>query len=265
MLFEWLRNVLESVDSPELSGSYEIVRREARQGGPYGSRFENIHHLIGRLHHTMKAIVFLIEARDRLPLFRRRFRIQRKHSPPAIALPLQVHEMNFARITGKLIEDLVDPVQRHVCQAGLKKLDKNFGLSDEFLTKGTSRMWKLKVHAELILLNKIRNMDFKFAYNDRYIGCSKPACYCCRMYMEAQHDKCVLYGHHGVAHLAWQAPPRLNEAGLHLGAAGDGSCLENMIYQIGHDILEYFSDPEPEPPRQMLRRNSFTEIANPDP
>ena len=254
MAYDWKR-----------SGHYEIVRREAKQGGSYGSNFENIRHLIGRLHHTMKAIVFLIEARDRLPLFRERFRIQREHSPRAIALPLQVLEMNFARIAGNLIEELADPDQKHVCQAGLKKLDKKFGLSDKILEVGRARVWKLKVHAELILLNKVRTTNFKFAYNDRYIGCSKPACYCCSMYMEAQHDKCVFYGHHGMAHLAWQAPPRLNPAGLPPGAAGDGSCLEIMTYQIGLDILEYFLNPEPEPPRQLGRKNSYTEIANPDP
>ena len=254
MAYDWKR-----------SGHYEIVRREAKQGGSYGSNFENIRHLIGRLHHTMKAIVFLIEARDRLPLFRERFRIQREHSPRAIALPLQVLEMNFARIAGNLIEELADPDQKHVCQAGLKKLDKKFGLSDKILEVGRARVWKLKVHAELILLNKVRTTNFKFAYNDRYIGCSKPACYCCSMYMEAQQDKCVFYGHHGMAHLAWQAPPRLNPAYLPPGATEDGRCLEIMTYQIGLDILEYFLNPEPEPPRQLGRKNSYTEIANPDP
>jgi hypothetical protein len=278
MLSEWLQNVqnvLESNEPPELicakaydwklSGFYEFVRREARQGGTYGGYFENIRHLIGRLQHTMKAIVFLIKARDRLLVFDRPFRIQREHSPQAIALPLQVHEMNFARIAGKLIEDLADPVQRHVCQAGLKNLDREFGLLDYRLAKRTAKVWKLKVHAELILFNKIRTTNFEFAYNDRYIGCSKPACYCCSMYMEAQPGKCEFYGHHGVAYLAWQAPPQLNQACLPQGAVGDDICLENMINQIGLAILEYFRDPEPEPPRRLGRRNSFTEIATPDP
>jgi hypothetical protein len=168
---------------------------------------------------------------------------------------LQEREMNFARIAGNLIEELADPDQKHVCQAGLKKLDKKFGLSDELLAIGTGRVWKLKVHAELVLLNKVRTTNFKFAYNDRYIGCSEPACYCCSMYMEAQHDKCVFYGHHGMAHLAWQAPPRLNPASLPPGVTGDGRCLETMTYQIGLDILEHFSNPEPEQPRQLGRRS----------
>jgi len=141
--------------------------------------------------------------------------------------------MDFARITRKLIEDLADPVERHVCQAGLEKLDQKFGLSDKLISEGTARVWRLKVHAELILLNKIRTTNFEFAYNDRYIGCSKPACYCCSMYMEAQHDKCEFYGHHDVAYLTWQAPTRLDQACLHQGAVDDDICLENMINQIG--------------------------------
>jgi len=79
MLSKWLKNVLKSNDTPEvicskayydwkLSGFYEVVRREARQGGAYRSYFENIRHLISRLNHTMKAIVFLIKARDKLLL-----------------------------------------------------------------------------------------------------------------------------------------------------------------------------------------------------
>lgn len=275
MLSKWLKNVPKSNDTPEvicskayydwkLSGFYEVVRREARQGGAYRSYFENIRYLIGRLNHTMKAIVFLIKARDKLLLFDRPFRIQREHSPPAVPFPLPVHEMDFARITGKLIEDLADPVERHVCQAGLEKLDQKFGLSDKLITEGTARVWRLKVHAELILLNKIRTTNFEFAYNYRYIGRSKPACYCCSMYMEAQRDKCEFYGHHDVAYLTWQVPPRLDQACLHQDAVDDDICPENMINQIGSDVLEFFRDPEPGH-RLVGRRNSFTEIANTDP
>lgn len=40
-----------------------------------------------------------------------------------------------------------------------------------------------KVHAEALMMEHFYSNQLRFFGNDRYIGCSKPSCYCCDLYL----------------------------------------------------------------------------------
>ncbi|EMC91990.1 hypothetical protein BAUCODRAFT_78761, partial [Baudoinia panamericana UAMH 10762] len=62
------------------------------------------------------------------------------------------------------------------------------------------------VHSEVALLEHIHQHKIDFAMNDRYIGCSKPSCYCCALYMDWHEVELVSRPCHFKLWLGWCLP-----------------------------------------------------------
>jgi hypothetical protein len=102
-----------------------------------------------------------------------------------------------------------------VCQYYREELhsqDEKFHLSlekrirDEY--KNTN--FKLRVHAELILLDLFHRQDLRFLDGVRYIGVSKPACFLCHRYFQAHPLQVQTSGCSNNLYLQWQ-PPYIQE------------------------------------------------------
>ncbi|TGZ84822.1 hypothetical protein EX30DRAFT_9525 [Ascodesmis nigricans] len=69
-----------------------------------------------------------------------------------------------------------------------------------------------RVHAELQIVEYFRTPQPGIGkpqfwiQGDHFIGCSKPACYLCDLYVKAIPDKFELYGTHQKIYIAWRAP-----------------------------------------------------------
>lgn len=64
-----------------------------------------------------------------------------------------------------------------------------------------------KVHAEAAIAHFFWAGSRRFAGDDYVIGCSKPSCYCCSMYMGILYEGQKQRPSHGTAWLQWQPPP----------------------------------------------------------
>jgi hypothetical protein len=62
------------------------------------------------------------------------------------------------------------------------------------------------VHAELLLLDHFWRNDYQFWGRDRYIGCSKPACYSCYRYISNHPGNFVDPPSHHKIYKNWRAP-----------------------------------------------------------
>jgi hypothetical protein len=62
------------------------------------------------------------------------------------------------------------------------------------------------VHAELLLLDHFWRNDYQFWERDRYIGCSKPACYSCYRYISNHPGNFVDPPSHHRIYMNWRAP-----------------------------------------------------------
>jgi len=271
-LVKWFQEFNAQINSPETlcklayfrSGSpnYDFVSQKANESGPHAKHYEAVSHLTGRLHHTMKAVVCLVDARLQLPylfVFDNEPKVERVYSPPAGQFPLVIENIHFRQIADSLIGKVNDPILESKCRNGLDVLEREFNLSGKFQERVTSP-WnpRPRVHAELILLNHIRTRDFEFMDNDRYIGCSKPACYCCNSYMNAHPDRCELYGSHGNGFPAWRTSVIVD---CLFEIQTENDVMEQMIKQLEDDVLLYLLDPRPEEPRAPRRADSWTEIS----
>jgi hypothetical protein len=79
-------------------------------------------------------------------------------------------------------------------------------ISAAFIAKYTEKTFRPRIHAELLLLEHFYHQNLRFVENDRYIGCSKPSCYCCDLYMKCHPGGFVTRACHGNLWINWRAP-----------------------------------------------------------
>lgn len=90
----------------------------------------------------------------------------------------------------------------------LSDLDKAFHIQKYFRMEYEDKKHKPRPHAELILLEHFyHNRELiSLVDNDRYVGCSKPACYCCFLYIRCHPGHFVEPATHQKIYLNWMPP-----------------------------------------------------------
>jgi hypothetical protein len=70
-----------------------------------------------------------------------------------------------------------------------------------------AKSFQPKVHAEIPMLKHFQQQGGRrFAFDHRYIACSKPPCFCCDLYREICHGDIAFRPRHGNAWVAWSLP-----------------------------------------------------------
>lgn len=97
---------------------------------------------------------------------------------------------------------------------------------------------KTRVHAELLVLNHLDKNGCTFLDgSDRYIGCSKPACYLCYAYISSHSGHYALPPSHQKIYVSWRLPDVFsNEAGSHGRLAMQEDILLKLIDIVRHDL-----------------------------
>lgn len=72
------------------------------------------------------------------------------------------------------------------------------------------RQFHAKPHAEAVILDHFSTRNFSFVMGDRYVACSKPSCYCCRLYFKFHPLRAVTGRHHGNLWIQWGLPRPLH-------------------------------------------------------
>lgn len=91
-------------------------------------------------------------------------------------------------------------------QEALAFMNAKFNILDRLLAIYKDKTFKPRVHAELILLEFFYKNHLTFIDDDRFIGCSKPACYCCYHYISAHTGGFVRPPCHGIRYINWRPP-----------------------------------------------------------
>jgi hypothetical protein len=133
---------------------------------------------------------------------------------------------------------LVDETQIPQYQEALDFLDSKFGLCQLLRAQYKDKNFRPRVHAELIILEKFYDGQLEFVDRDRYIGCSKPACYCCYYYICAHPGNFVRPACHNNIYLNWR-PPDIGDdpAGWRLKRRKE--VLNDLLKKIRWDALEH--------------------------
>lgn len=79
-------------------------------------------------------------------------------------------------------------------------------IEESFVKAYSDASVSLPVHAELFLMEHFHAKRLRFVAGDKYIGCSKPSCYCCSLYMRYHPGNFVVRRSHGNIWPRWSPP-----------------------------------------------------------
>jgi hypothetical protein len=160
--------------------SQQLASRCSSQIGISQDAWQAVRHLIGRLgswHKSTKAVLALA-MRDRCLT----------KSPPVRV----VDHLNPMRFTFRPADlTLTSAVENTFALNGdhalssVRALFQKRGLDlDETFKKRKEWSFQPKVHAEAVMADHFFRHNLVFWGEDRYIGCSKPSCFCCDLYLK---------------------------------------------------------------------------------
>lgn len=174
------------------------------------------------------------------------FQIKHLVSPPPIAAPVADAMTNLDSALGRMLSK--DESQRLQEIREMVRNFKVFDISAQFLQTYTDKLFRPRIHAELLLLEHFHQHNLEFVENDRYIGCSKPSCYCCDLYMRCHPGNFVRRACHGNLWINWRAPiPPV--ADDQVARQHTAKMLNEMVKSIRQDALDQLLSKQPRRPR----------------
>ncbi|PQE14652.1 UDP-N-acetylglucosamine--N-acetylmuramyl- pyrophosphoryl-undecaprenol N-acetylglucosamine transferase protein [Rutstroemia sp. NJR-2017a BVV2] len=183
---------------------YHVLQQYSQHHPSLSSRFSSIKHILGRLNHTLKAIKILLSTHTYLSfLFPASPLITRIPSPPWHPPPLLERNPSLSSIIGRMLSS---PPLITQYRAQLSCMDHQYNLTRNLHSYCTSPNWRPRIHAELIILSHFYTHSLEFVAGDKYIACSKAACYCCWHYMRLHPGGFVVPSSHRNSYMNWRAP-----------------------------------------------------------
>lgn len=173
----------------------EFCRKETDQHQPV----TRTKHFIGRLAIYPKSICTLLDVALEIPQLLADCQLRICESSRHLPSPLNSQVSTLDRVVHRMFPDFT-ATEVH---SDLERLNI-FGNLHEQLSRACT--FKTRVHAELLLVEKFRSHGWDFVADDKYIGCSKPACFCCYHYINSLPERYSISRCHNKIYTHWRAP-----------------------------------------------------------
>lgn len=164
----------------------------------------DIRHYVGRLSAPMRAATVLAYAGINHPSLFHGFSIKRQGSNATSQRPIPRAGLTLSGIANRMFS--ANSIELQEISEALQSLDDKGSLTSRVQQHYQSSDWQPRVHAELILLEALYQAKPRFYDDDRYIACSKPACFCCYHYISNHPGSFVHPPCHNKVYLNWQPP-----------------------------------------------------------
>ncbi|TLD28607.1 hypothetical protein PspLS_04267 [Pyricularia sp. CBS 133598] len=170
------------------------------------SPYTDVQHYIGRLADHIRRPKRLIEHSDCFQdVFNNPYIVCQAPAIPAVKVPPPDGLTTVDGIVVRMLPDKSHPKLGEY-QAALQELDRLHGVLETIKKKYSAN--KPCIHAEILVLEHFWAKNRAFAFSDRFIGCSKPACYCCKQYIKYHPIGCVVPDSHEKIYINWSPPLR---------------------------------------------------------
>uniref|UniRef100_A0A093Y3K3 Uncharacterized protein n=1 Tax=Talaromyces marneffei PM1 TaxID=1077442 RepID=A0A093Y3K3_TALMA len=170
-------------------------RRETDQHQP----ITRTKHFIGRLAMYPRTVNTLLDVALEIPQLLENCELRLCDSSRHLPSPLNSELSTLDGIVRRMFPEFT----ANEVRSDLDRLNV-FGNLHKRLSRACS--FKTRVHAELLVLEKFRSNRWEFVAGDRYIGCSKPSCFCCYHYINSLPERYSVSGCHNKIYTHWRAP-----------------------------------------------------------
>lgn len=223
------------------SASFDILKRFAGQGESRRSDFEQILELLFKLGKHVHVAKILVEAAISLPQdFSGEFRIEVLPSSKEQALPLTSKEATIKSTIKRMFSTVEDQSKF------MARLESIWDPSEISELLDREKTTKTRVHAELLLINHFDRHGCQFLDgNDKYIGCSKSACYLCHAYIKSHPGCYAVPPSHQKLYIGWRPPDMI--------PSNPNSAVQQRPQQLQKIMLDLIT---------WVRRDLATDIEN---
>ena len=202
------------------------------------ANFLKLRHYIGRLGFHVKAAKTLVAAAKSFPAFFDDFEIEYLPSSKPVESPPPMDELTtLDGIVGRMLKNENTPKVPYYRDA-LNAMDTKLQIYQRLKNEYRNPAFLPRVHAELILLEHFYKSGNDFVDGDKYIGCSKPACYCCYHYISAHPGNFVRPASHNKTYLCWRPPDIVDDDAEGSAMKHRRDIINKMVEKIRIDVLE---------------------------
>lgn len=188
----------DKVRSPEISRVLAILSNSAEAVGV------DLKHYLGRMASTKRASRILVAAGKRQPMLFENYEIQIVTCGQVQGPPKDRVNLSLDGIAQRMLPANSPDLLR--LKEALHRLDRTAGLMDLIHDQYRHPNFVLRVHAELALLEAVYAEDISFYDDDKYLACSKGACFCCYHYICDHPGHFVRPASHSKLWLNWGVP-----------------------------------------------------------
>ncbi|KAE8133562.1 hypothetical protein BDV38DRAFT_296065 [Aspergillus pseudotamarii] len=218
-------DMLEECDMPRLAiscyiahadGTFGILEHRSSQGNEKGPDYERLYKLLSKLGKHIRLFKRMIHAIEALRRdFCEGFVVEpiTASIPKAIPLP-KLNEQGLEKIVACVFQE---EDERHQFYHHFNQF-----YNKEYTSQSLQRCkrGRARVHAEILLIDFFDKFDANFLDDDdKYIACSKPACYLCYQYIRQHPDNYTLPPTHQKLYYAWSLP---------IIRANDRNCIDKF-------------------------------------
>lgn len=208
------------------------------------SEFADARHFIGRLAYRIRAHERLIEDADELAYLFSSFEIRQVPLLESAPMPPRDEHTNLQSIINRMLhQDSEDHLE---IETLLHRLNDATGLFGTFTNEYEN--CKPIVHAEVQVLEHFFRNGLQYLKRDRFIGCSKPACFCCALYFKYHRARVADGPSHQKVWLNWGPPLIENFQKDDKKSIGQRNLLNRMTASIREELLDQLLRRTPPPP-----------------
>lgn len=209
------------------------------KGVSYTKAFGLVRHYIGRLACHIRAAQIFIDAGLHLEWLFIGFRLEPLPSSKWMRVPWRAQsKLTLDGILHRMFSK--DHPELKSYQDRLAVMDRKFDICRQLHEKFKNEKFKTRIHAELIVLDHFHNCGLQFFADDKFIGCSKPACYCCYQYLLHHQGVCLPATHHKT-YLGWRPPDIADDSNTQKRWIAQRKIMNLMVDDIDRQVKQKIS------------------------
>lgn len=216
------------------SAASQTLRVKAAEAGPNGC-WQILRHYVGRLGSWWKATMIVLTKADELAHIIRNATVGVVRLE-AFSIQGQIEPR---RSLEDVLRSLASDDAPNLFEAGKCVMQHRWGakVDGKFLERLQFRQKQQCFHAEVVMLSHFHRRGYRFSRSLPYLGCSKPSCYCCKVYAELHPLRTAPRRSHGNAWVKWGLPcPTRVDLGLYCQHC---TCiLEEMLQRLRQEIRQ---------------------------